>query len=214
MTEETLQLARLRNDFYRDNFRRVVGVLLFSLVLNVVFSVIASWLFLTRPAPVYYATSTDGKLIQMIPLDQPFVKNDQVLSFTTQAAIATTSFDFLNYEANLSDAKTYFTTDGFNSFLNALNSSGNLDRVKEQDLVAKGIVTGVPTIVQQGVIFGHRYSWKVEVPMTIQFESASAKFTRDVLVTLIVSRVSTAETALGIQIMQYTLVERASELQR
>lgn len=211
MADELTDLARLRNDFYRDNFRRVILVLILSLILNIVLSMAASWLFLNRPQPIYYATSTDGKLIRMIPLNEPFVKNEQVLAFATQAAIASTSFDFLNYEANLAESKKFFTNNGFDSFLGALNSSGNLARVKERDLVAKGIITGVPTIIKQGQL-GRRYTWRVEVPMTILYESASDKFRQNVLLSMLVSRVSTADTAAGIQVSRYSLTPRASEI--
>lgn len=57
--------ARLQSDFYRDQFRRMVRWVMYSLV--VVFLLIAFIIYkiLVQPSQSYYANTTEGKILLM-----------------------------------------------------------------------------------------------------------------------------------------------------
>ena len=59
------ELARLQSDFYRDEFRKILRWLIYSVI--VMFLLIATifYLVLFKPAPNYYANTTEGKILPM-----------------------------------------------------------------------------------------------------------------------------------------------------
>ncbi|HRE30926.1 MAG TPA: DotI/IcmL/TraM family protein, partial [Candidatus Berkiella sp.] len=66
-----LELVVLRNNFYRDNYRRLMLVCLGLICLT---GGLIYWGLYERthkPLPQYFATTYDGKLIPLIPLSEP-----------------------------------------------------------------------------------------------------------------------------------------------
>lgn len=208
MEQGGIEAVRFRNQFYRDGYRRVLLILLISFLLNVVLVSIIYYQIVTRPTPTYFATNQDGTLKELIPLNQPHVSQEQLLSWASQAAIAAYSFNFLDYRSNLQNARKYFTPEGFDNFVKALDESGNLKAVVERRLVVKPVITDVPILVKEGMIGGIRYGWRIQIPMLIQYVSASDKIEQPVLVTLLVVRVSTLDNSEGIAISSFVTEDR------
>lgn len=68
---EVLQKVKAHKYFYRDYYRRVCNVLWLVLMVILVLSLIDVYLFIQREEPNYYATSNDGKLVRLAPLEHP-----------------------------------------------------------------------------------------------------------------------------------------------
>lgn len=202
-----LELVRFRNFFYRDGYRKTMTALLMSMLANIVLLILVIILFISIPSPVYFATKTDGSLIEIQPLDEPIVEQDMLLSWATRAAVASYSFNFLDWQNDLTDVQKYFTSTGFKNFVEALQNSGNLDTVVAKRLVVQGTVVDVPRIVQQGLIKG-RYAWKIQIPMLVKYISANEELRQPVLVTLLVARVPTTQKPEGIAIAQFVVADR------
>lgn len=202
-----LELVRFRNYFYRDGYRSGMTALLMSLVLNLVLITITTILFFTKTPPVYFATQTDGSLIKIQPLEMPMVDQNMLITWATRAAVSSYSFNFLDWQNDLQNAQQYFTSSGFNNFVDALKSSGNLDTVVAKRLVVQATVVDVPRIVQQGIIKG-RYAWKIQIPMLVKYISASEELRQPILVTMLVARVPTTQKPEGIAIAQFVVEDR------
>jgi intracellular multiplication protein IcmL len=127
--------------------------------------------------------------------------------WSSRAAIAAFSYNFLDYQDDLQQMRQYFTAAGFDNYLEALQQSGNLDTVLSKRLVVKGVVTEVPVIVQHGLIKG-RYAWKIEIPMLISYVSANETLEQPILVTMLISRVPTKDKPQGIAIAQFVVEDR------
>lgn len=208
MEQSGLEAVRFRNQFYRDGYRKVLSILLISFLVNAALVTFVYFLYVTRPAPTYFATAEDGTLKELVPLNQPYVNQEHLLSWASQAAIAAYSFNFLDYRSNLQSARQYFTPEGFDNFVKALDNSGNLQTVIKNRLVVKPVITDVPIIVKEGMIAGERYGWRVQIPMLIQYVSASDKIEQPVLVTLLIVRVSTLTSSGGIAIASFVTEDR------
>lgn len=196
------ELVKLRNNFYHDNYRRVVAVLLFTILIITVLGGVVAYLVTHRPAPSYFATSGDGRITKLIPLSQPNLSKAAVLQWATRAAISVYSYNFVNYRKALQDASVYFTTDGWHQFMGALKGSNNLDAVQNKKLVVSAVPTGAPVILQEGVV-NSRYTWKMQLPVLVTYQSASQNIQVSLLVTMVVSRVPTLNTPEGIGIAQF-----------
>lgn len=197
-----LELIRLRNNFYRDNYRKVVGALLIALFAIIALSGAVVYLVMNRPAPTYFAATDSGKIIPMVPLGRPMLSNKAVIRWASNAAVSAYTFNFLNYREQLQNASQYFTASAWKGYLNKLKSSGNLDAVLKRKLIVTAVPAGAPVVVNQGQLDG-RYAWRIQMPMLATYQSSSqTKYSNPLLVTILVVRVSTTTNPEGVSIAQ------------
>lgn len=71
MINEVLARVKGRKNFYRDFYRGACTALFFALIIIVILSLMILYLYITRPQPDFYATSIDGKLVQLTPMETP-----------------------------------------------------------------------------------------------------------------------------------------------
>lgn len=71
MSNEILERIKAQKFFYRDNYRRACTGLWFALLIIILLSLTIFYLYLERPIPDYYATSSNGKLVQLSSYDTP-----------------------------------------------------------------------------------------------------------------------------------------------
>jgi len=202
MKEDALQVVQLRNEFYRDNYRKVVTALLISFVVMLVLASALLYIVSHPPAPRYFASTNDGRIIPLIPFDQPNLSNSALLEWANTAATAAYSYNFVNYRQALQQAADYFTPEGKQTFFNAIKSSNNLQAVIAKKLIVSSVATGVPVVLEQGLLAG-RYTWKIQIPLLITFQSASQFSQQSVTVTMLIVRVSPLESPNGIGIAQF-----------
>lgn len=208
MSNDAVEIVTLRNNFYRDNYRRVVLALLLMILVNIILALIIAYQITHRPEPRYFATSTDGRITPLYALSDPVVTREELLQWATRAATAAYTYDFVTYRAELQDvANEFFTPEGWKEFRAGLERSRNLETIVDKKLVSSAVATGAPIIQESGMING-RYAWKVQLPMLVTFESASMKIRQPLLVTMVITRVSTLDNPKGIAIAQFYATER------
>lgn len=204
MAEDPIQVVQLRNSFYHDNYRKVVGALLLCVFIILLLGGAIIYIITHPPAPQYFATSVDGRITPLIPLAQPNLSNAAILQWANEAAISSYTYNFVNYRKALQDASQYFTPEGWQAFLSALKSSNNLDAVTAKKLIVTAVATGAPVIQEQGVLLG-RYTWKVQMPMLVSYQSANQVSQQNVMVNMLITRISTLSSARGIGIAQFVV---------
>jgi intracellular multiplication protein IcmL len=199
---EPIMVVQERNSFYRDNYRRVMMALLAVFVLVGLLSATLFYLVTHPPEPKYFAIHPDGTLIKLEPLSQPNMSPATLLQWANSAAIAVNTYNFVNYRQALQEASENFTPDGWQAYLQQLQSSNNLVAVTEKKLIVSAVATGAPVILQEGVTDGV-YTWRVQMPMLITYQSASQVSPQSVVVTMLIVRVSPLNSARGIGIAQF-----------
>lgn len=202
MATEGLAAVSLRNEFYRDNYRRFTVVLIISILINVILAIVILYLITHPPKPKYFATTINGEITEITPIDQPNQSDSAILQWTNQAAIAAFTYNFVNYRQELQAASSFFTPQGWRQFLNALNDSNNLQAVREKRLVVSAVATRAPIILEKGRLNG-TYSWRVQMPILVTYQSASEFSQQNNTVTMLVQRVSTLNSPRGIGISQF-----------
>lgn len=60
--------ARLKSDMFRARYHKVLRNLLISLGVLILLIAVIVYLLLVRTKPPYFATTTDGRIIPMIPI--------------------------------------------------------------------------------------------------------------------------------------------------
>jgi len=197
-----VEVVKLRNSFYRDGYKRVIIALLLSVVLNAILIATFTFVITHPPAPQYFATTINGRITPLIPLDQPNMPPSTLLQWANSAAIAAYTYNFVNYRQELQAASEFFTPDGWTEFTNALKVSNNLNAVIQKKLVVSAVATGAPVVLDQGNIDG-TYTWRVQMPMLVTYQSASQTARQPVVVTMVIQRISTLNSARGIGISSF-----------
>lgn len=202
MTDESLELVRLRNNFYRDNYRRVMKLLLVMSLALVILVLTMAYLFTHRPEPKYFATTQSGRVLELVPLSNPMLSTEALLNWASQVAMGSYTYNFANYRQKIQMQENNFTSDAWQQFLLQLKQSGNIDAVDQRKINVSAVVSGSPVVVYQGMLDG-RYAWKVQVPLLVTFVSASDHFQKNYMVTMVVVRISTVQNQNGVAVAQF-----------
>lgn len=203
-SHDALTLVTMRNKFYYDGQRKLVLILTLSMLANIVLGFILTYIITHPPAPKYFATSINGRITPLFPLNAPNQSDSAVLQWANQAAIAAFTYNFVNYRSELQAASGFFTANGWSQFLSALQQSNNLDAVKAKKLVVSAVATRAPIILQKGILNGS-YSWRVQMPVLVTYQSASEFSQQNNVVTILVTRVSSLNSPRGIGIEQFVV---------
>lgn len=193
--KSAIELVRLRNNYYRDSYRFLMSAVLALVLLCVVMIVVIYYLYTTRPAPRYFATNVMGGLVEIQPLTSPTLSDAALLGWSARAATAAFTFNYAEYQQQIEETKnTYFTVSGGQNFLGAIKSSLNLQAVLQGFFVVTAEVAQAPTILQRGIVTtpegGQVFSWKIQVPIRVRWQSASRNFANMYNVILTVVRSS------------------------
>lgn len=197
-----IEVVSLRSGFYRDSYRKVVGALLLCILVILMLVGALVYIVSNPPMPKYFATTTDGRIMPLVPLDRPNLSSAALLQWANTAAIAVYSYNFVNYRQALQGASQYFTPDGWRGFMSALEATTNLNAVIDKKLIVSAVATGAPVILEQGVVLG-TYTWRVQLPMLVTYQSASQFSQQNLVVTMLITRISTLDSPLGIGIAQF-----------
>jgi intracellular multiplication protein IcmL len=151
-----------------------------SLLLNVLLAaallpaaLTLAWQALHPPEPEYFATAADGRITPLVPIDEPYVPQEALLTWVAQAVNQAYTLDHVHRKEQLSRMRELFTAAGFESHRRALEDSGLWEAVGARRLVTQVVTAAPPVVTHQGVL-ARRYAWKLEVPIKISYEGASS----------------------------------------
>jgi intracellular multiplication protein IcmL len=198
-----LERVTLRNEFYRDHFRQLViatpllaGALLASVGLNM--------FQFSRPAVNhYFAIDADGRLVPIKSLREPFVTEAKLLNWVVEKATRAYRMDPQNYKAQVSEMSGDFTIEGYAQYVESLKSSGMIDFMTKNLLVSSAIPTGAPLIVERNLTPDGVYYWRVQVPVLVEYRSATKQAQKKRIIEVVVVRRPTVESPQGIGISQF-----------
>lgn len=206
-----LALVLMRNDFYRDSYKKALLALLFVLSVDVMLIVSIVYLYFNPPKPQYFPVSRTYQMIKWHPLSDPIFDNNYVLQWLSRSLEDSFSLDFIHWRHQLQRASDNFTANGWNWFLEAFKQSGNLKSIVDLKMVSNVTITGAPEVLYQGVLSG-TYIWKVEIPLMISYTNMKRTITQPLKVIVIVSRVPVATNPQRIAINQFLPLVQGQQL--
>ena len=98
---DAMETVVLRNKFYKDSSGKVMGALILAMVVNIGLATLIYYIFTHPPQPRYFATSINGRITPLFPLDEPNQSDAAILQWATTAGIASFSYNFVNYRTEL-----------------------------------------------------------------------------------------------------------------
>ena len=162
-------------------------------------------LILNQPTPKFFAATPDLRIAPLIPLNQPVLTQQGLLSWASETITGSLSLNFLEWREKLESTRPNFDDEAFKSYLASLQSSGILDMIRDKRLSASAITTRAPVIIASGLV-GGKATWRIEFPLIVSYESSQGvETTQRLLATVLVCRASTVKTPRGVAIQQVVL---------
>jgi intracellular multiplication protein IcmL len=190
------------NNFYKVYQPRFVIVLMGAIVVTMIWVGIVVFQVYRRPLPTFYAIQPNGQKMMLQPQDTPNLTPETILRFASKAAVAAYTFDFVNYKSEIGAVRPYFTSAGWNGYTESVAQV--IKGIAASKLFVSAVVSAPPIIANQGEV-GGVYSWRIQVPLLVTYQSAqsSEKSKYTVLITLV--RVPTTIDPIGIGIDQFVM---------
>lgn len=196
----------IRNQFYRDGYRSLLKVafleacIIVGLIIAIFFVIHTN-----QPENRYFATTEDGRLVPMVPLNQPNLSSPALMSWVAQSATEVMTFGFNDYRRRLQESSRNFTRRGWESFTQALQRARIIEMVEANQQVVTAAPQGAPILQSEGLVNG-RYQWTVQVPMIVTYQSGAKTRSDRLLVTVVVVRTPRLESPNGVGIEQWIAV--------
>lgn len=198
-----LEAVVTRNSFYRDGYRFWMKLAFTQgIALVLVLAALTVTIAVSRPEDRFFATTADGRLIRMLPLNEPNMNDAALISWVARAASDVMTFGFHDYQRRMQENSAYFTRRGWQTFSEAIERSRVMEGVEKAQQVVTAAPQKAPTIVQQGLANGV-YRWVVEMPLVVTYQSGTAQQSDVLNVQLVVVRVSTLDSPSGVGIQQW-----------
>lgn len=177
----------------RSNMILTVAVVVLSLALFVVGYMAAN------KKPMTFGVTDTGRIIPLVPLDQPYVGDARVIGFADECVRQSFSHDFKNFRLTLANAKACFTAAGARGFDAAIEPL--IADIQEKRMVMS--VSMEPAVIVRVAKPGGVHTWVVQSRMTLFREGTRERVVpMTFTVNLVVERVPLEESVRGIGIAQ------------
>ena len=191
------KVAALRNTFYLLLYKNAIVVFLTSLI-SMGCALFFVLFFARQPVPPQYIPlNEDGTYIKLDPLSK--CKEDrEVQRFVNEAISKLYKYDYINYADQIQSASSYFTTDGWNEYLDGFKNSGTLSSVKENKYVVTVQPNDAPQIVKRWTENGV-CTWELKTKVSLMYVGTNSQNPRgDLYLRLVRNSVINNPDGLGI----------------
>jgi intracellular multiplication protein IcmL len=208
MSDEEMQIVGLRDDFYRDSFKKVLAIVLGAFLVAMSVAALATYYAMSKPWPVAFAVGPQWQVQPPVSISRPFVSKADLLQWTSDVVPALFTMDFLNYDAEIAALARNFTANGWHIYQNQLKNFAAKDVVIQNHTFISAKATDVPAIVNRGLLSG-RYAWLITLPLEITYNNLKTRDVRSVTFQVLVVRVPTEKNLIGIAIDDIVVAKSA-----
>lgn len=191
------------NDFYRKRYQSVLVALFVEIVIVLLLVVIVLYQVFHRPLPSFSAADANHQRMSLDASTEPNLLSSTLVHWASKAAVAAYTFDFVGYQNQIALARPYFTAAGWQDYQASIQSL--LQTITQNQLFVNGVVAGPPVISNQGDLAGRGYTWRVQIPFLVTYQSAEQTSRANYTVIMTIVRVPTTINAAGIGIDQFVM---------
>ena len=188
--------------FHRDQhhgWRRAALCLVATNILTLL--VMLGYMNLHSTVYVTVAATPDGRVVPLTQLSEPMMTDAQLKNWTVTAVTEAFTLGHHDWRMRLGAVRESFTDRGYESFVDALEESRFLERIRDRLQVSAAVAKGVP-VVTDTRLHGERLIWVIEFPFLVTFEAGNRRFSSELLAEVLVMRVPLWERVAGIAIEQ------------
>lgn len=203
--DDALVMVHLRNMFYRGKFRFVLALYVLSLIVIVILVGMIVYLIKNPTEPLFFPADKVGRLIRVIPVQEPNMTTQDVAKWAVEAVEAAYTYDFVNYRKQLQDAQKYFTDYGWRNYMKSLSGSNNFKALTQRKFIQIAKVVEPPKLVVQGML-GGSLGWKFQMPVLVTYLmppfNDKSKFSNPLILSVTVRRMDPLQSYNGLGIVQ------------
>ncbi len=129
----------------------------------------------------------EEKVVANIPENNPLLEDVDLMVWARDAALASFTYQPQALHTSINGCANYYTQEGWKNFYTALRASHNLDAIRDKHYTVTAKSLQSPQILDRGVD-GNVYSWRVQLPVEVQWHSTSGDITQKLMVTMKVRR--------------------------
>jgi intracellular multiplication protein IcmL len=200
-----------RNAFYRDGYRLLLRIsIIQGIVIAILVAGLISLLLAFNVRQVYFATTSDGRIINIVPLNEPYRSPAEVIAWAAGTAQNVMRFGYQDYRERLQQSSNNFTTTGWDSFSKALKEANIIEAIQARKLVVSMDINAAPEI-KNAFLKNGVYTWYLQFPVTISFDGEQPPQPITTNLVLQVVRVSTLQNPDGISIEQWVTINQSNK---
>jgi len=151
--------------------------------------------FLHKEPPQYFATTADGRIIPIVPLNVPLVSTDKVLEFSQECITSSFTLDFVdnNLRKKLQSIRDCYTDEGYNALMSAYDSSGFIKKIRDRRYVTSATSGGAGVIARVDPTNARGYKWVVQQPISITLQNQTEKKSYSFVIETDIQRIPTVD---------------------
>lgn len=175
------------------------NVILSIAVVLLTVGMIALGVMSANKRPLTFGVTETGRIIPLVPLDQPYLGDARIVSFADECIRQAFSHDFRNFRMSVANAKGCFTSDGARGFEAAIEPL--LADIQERRMVMS--VSPEPPVVIRKATPGGVHTWVVQTRMTLHRDGSRERIApATFVVDLVLQRIPLEESVRGVGIAQ------------
>lgn len=196
------ELAGYRNGFLPQAMKKMAMVAIINASLSMILIVCLTAIYIFRPQPDSFAISPSGRIVKMIPLSEDVsgsgLGQNVIASFVANAIIDSYSIDFLNWKKQLASLSKYYTPDGYNNFMVAIEQQK--DKVVSGRYITQVSLITAPVVEKTAIVNGI-LKYKISMDIIIELQSENKRIPADRWhIVTIVRRVPFSVNPVGVSI--------------
>lgn len=138
-----------RNSFYRDGYRLLLRIsLIQGLVIVLLIALIVSMVLSMDTKHIYFATTADGRIINIVPLNERYVRAAMSLPGRRARRRKLCSLDTM-ISVKDTDSSRYFTESGWETFTKAMKDARVLEVVEQRKLTVAMTIDRAPEVKRE-----------------------------------------------------------------
>ncbi len=138
-----------------------------------------------------------------VPINQANLPSAQVLIWASESIEQIYTYNYRNFPQVLTDIRRFFTQQGYDSYMKALNDSNNIQIVQDKRLYVAGKVREKGKVVKEGVNAGI-YTWEIQIPLVVNYKTSNESTSQNIIANVEIVRVPTSDNPVGIAIHSIT----------
>lgn len=170
MSSPRHEKAEIKNQFYIQYYQTFFMIFIVFIFLALMLVCVLLYQVSHRPFPAYMAVGTKGQIMPLSPENEPNLLPTTLIKWASRAVVVAYTFDFVNYDKELSLARPFFTEAGWENYKASIAAA--VQTVKQNQLFVNGVVVGAPVIANQGELPGRGYVWRIQLPFLVTYQSA------------------------------------------
>lgn len=165
------------------------------------------------PPPSFSLNFAKNQKQQLLTMPFPHQSFNSISDWLSEAVEKSFSFDFANYDKKVAEAAYYFTKEGYEAYLSALDRSKIRQAVLGENLEVSTIAMGKPIWVNGGCISGRNRNgscnggefWRYRFDVLTSYYGGKDIATKSNLVEVLVFRVPSYINPKGLAINQFNM---------